>query len=99
MRPGSKRGHGALGCRRRTWSRKVPAVSLRVIRATALIRVRSSCESCCAGRTKIPPDRSIRLASAPEVIRPMIRSCSCCRYPALSSFQITRSTASPFCRQ
>jgi hypothetical protein len=77
---GSKRGMCVSTQRRLTCSASVPRVSARMIRALAWTsRMRSSLDSCCDGRTKMPPGRSSRLASLPEAIRPMIWSCSSCR--------------------
>ena len=50
----------------------VPRLSVMTTRATDWIRMRSSADICSAGRTKMPPGRSITLASMPEAIRPRI---------------------------
>ena len=67
--------------------------------ATDWNSVRSSVEICSAGRTKIAPGRSgaLRLDAGRDEADDLILE----RLPvaARSSFQITRSTASPFRRQ
>ena len=90
---------GATAGRRLTCSARLPRLSLMITRATDWISTRSSCATCCAARTKMPPGRSTTCASMPTAIIPMIWSCNCCRYPAWSSFQITRSTEMPLSRQ
>ena len=67
---------GSRGARRRTWSASVPRRSVKIARATDCSSVRSSALICSAARTKMPPGRSITLASIPAAISPMIWSCS-----------------------
>ena len=62
---GANARHGHLGpARRSTCSANVPAVSLTITRATVCISTLSSSDICSMRRTKIPPGRSSRFASA-----------------------------------
>ncbi len=84
---------------RSTCSKSVPQRSEMITRATVCMRIRSSSDICSKRRIKIPPFRFNKSDSEPWGSWRMISSCSSCRYPDRSSFQITRSTISPFVRQ
>ena len=69
----------STGGRPLTWSASEPRLSVMMARATVWNRMRSSSDIWSAGLTKMPPGRSISLASTPAAMRSMIWSWSCCR--------------------
>ena len=77
VRVGARRGTATSARPRRLiWSASVPRLSVMMARATVWSRMRSSFDIWSAGLTKMPPGRSVTLASMPAAISPMICSWS-----------------------